>query len=73
MRETEGGPGPHGRSCYSSPAPVTAIGAWAEAAPHQFFRSFPWGHWHWLTLLGPYNEHIVPDVGGVRHSASICG
>ncbi len=40
-----------------------AIGAWALAAPRSFYDSFPgFGH-HWVSASGPYNEHLVTDVG----------
>lgn len=46
---------------------VTAgyVGAWAELAPRSFYDSFPgFGH-HWVSAAGPYNEHLVRDVGGL--------
>ena len=42
------------------------IGAWAEAAPHSFYRSFPGFGRHWLPPLGPYNEHMVRDFGALN-------
>jgi hypothetical protein len=37
------------------------VGVWGIAAPHSFFRSFPgFGH-HWVSALGPYNEHLLRD------------
>jgi hypothetical protein len=44
---------------------VTAlyVGSWAYFAPESWHRTFPgFGH-HWLPVLGPYNEHLVKDVG----------
>jgi len=46
---------------------VTAVyvGAWAELAPRSFYDSFPgFGH-RWVSAAGPYNEHLVRDVGGL--------
>ena len=41
------------------------VGAWAEFAPKSFYDSFPgFGH-HWVSLSGPYDEHLVRDVGGL--------
>jgi hypothetical protein len=41
------------------------IGGWAEFAPLSFYRSFPLAGHHWISPLGPYNEHLVRDVGGL--------
>jgi hypothetical protein len=43
-----------------------SIGVWAEAAPRSFYRSFPGLGRHWLPPLGPYNEHMVRDFGGLN-------
>lgn len=39
------------------------IGFWAAFAPRSFFTSFPGGGRHWVAVDGPYNEHLVRDVG----------
>lgn len=46
---------------------LTALfaGAWAAAAPHSFFTSFPLPGHHWVAPLTPYNEHLTRDVGGL--------
>ena len=36
-----------------------ATGAFAELAPHAFYR-----HVVGVDMLGPYNEHLLTDVGG---------
>lgn len=41
------------------------VGPWAEIAPRSFYESFPLGGHGWLTVLGPYNEHLTRDVGGL--------
>lgn len=41
------------------------VGAWAELAPDSFYRSFPGAGHHWVSMLGPYNEHLIRDVGGL--------
>jgi hypothetical protein len=44
-----------------------AVGGWAEAAPHRFYRDFPAvGGRHWLPPLGPYNEHLIRDFGALN-------
>jgi AhpD family alkylhydroperoxidase len=41
-----------------------AAGAWALTGPHSFYSAFPgFGH-HWVSAAGPYDEHLVRDVGG---------
>lgn len=41
------------------------VGLWAAAWPRQFNDSFPGLGRHWVLALGPYNEHLVRDVGGL--------
>lgn len=44
-------------------APLVALGAWAVFAPRSWFDDFPGGGRHWVSALGPYNEHLSTDVG----------
>jgi hypothetical protein len=44
-------------------APLVALGAWAVLAPRSWFDDFPGGGRHWVSALGPYNEHLATDVG----------
>jgi hypothetical protein len=39
------------------------LGIWAGFFPHSFYTDFPGGGRHWVMLDGPYNEHLVRDVG----------
>lgn len=39
------------------------VGLWAALAPQSFYDDFPGGGRHWVTLDGPFNEHLVRDVG----------
>ena len=41
------------------------VGVWAEFAPLSFYRSFPLAGHPWVAPLGPYNEHLIRDVGGL--------
>lgn len=43
--------------------PQLATGLWAFVAPASWFRSFPGLGLGWVSALGPYNEHLVVDVG----------
>jgi hypothetical protein len=41
------------------------VGIWALVAPHSFYDDFPLPGRDWVSLAGPYNEHLVRDVGGL--------
>jgi hypothetical protein len=41
------------------------IGVWAQFAPRSFFDDFPGLGRAWVNVDGPYNEHLVRDVGGL--------
>jgi hypothetical protein len=47
-------------------AGAAVVGAWALLAPHSFYTDFPGGGRHWVSTDGPYNEHLVRDVGGLN-------
>lgn len=38
-------------------------GVWALLGPRSFFDTFPGFGFAWVSLLPPYNEHMVRDVG----------
>jgi hypothetical protein len=40
-------------------------GAWAYAAPRHWYDNFPGFGMSWLPPLGPFNEHLVKDVGAM--------
>ena len=39
------------------------VGFWAAFAPRSFYADFPGGGRHWISPDGPYNQHLVRDVG----------
>lgn len=39
------------------------IGGWQQFAPRSFFADFPGFGRHWVSPDGPYNEHLLRDVG----------
>ena len=41
------------------------IGIWATLAPRSFYDDFPSLGRTWISPDGPYNEHLVRDVGGL--------
>jgi hypothetical protein len=40
-------------------------GVWATLAPRSWYDAFPGAGHHWVAVLGPYNEHLSRDVGGL--------
>ena len=42
------------------------IGVWAQFAPRSFFDRFPGLGRAWVRVDGPFNEHLVRDVGGLN-------
>jgi hypothetical protein len=43
-----------------------AVGVWAQAFPRSFFDDFPGAGRVWVAVDGPFNEHLVRDVGGLN-------
>ncbi len=39
------------------------VGFWAAFAPRSFYTDFPGAGRHWISPDGPYNQHLVRDVG----------
>jgi hypothetical protein len=39
------------------------VGIWATVAPTSFYEDFPGAGRVWVAVDGPYNEHLVRDVG----------
>ena len=42
------------------------VGGWALFLPESCYRSFPGLGHTWVMLDGPYNEHLVRDVGALN-------
>jgi hypothetical protein len=47
------------------------IGVWAQFAPRSFYDDFPGLGRTWVSVDGPYNEHLVRDVGGLYLALSV--
>lgn len=45
--------------------PQALIGLWALLAPTSFYDDFPAGTDGWVNVLGPFDEHLVTDVGAL--------
>jgi hypothetical protein len=42
------------------------VGVWALLVPRCFYDDFPLSGRDWVSTLGPYNEHLVRDVGALN-------
>lgn len=42
------------------------VGVWAQLAPRSFYDHFPGLGRAWVRVDGPFNEHLVRDVGGLN-------
>jgi hypothetical protein len=47
------------------------IGLWAALAPRSFYDDFPGGGRHWVSAEGPFNEHLVRDVGTLNLALAV--
>lgn len=48
-----------------------SIGVWALLAPKSFFDDYPGLGRVWVGVDGPYNEHLVRDVGALNLALSV--
>jgi hypothetical protein len=42
------------------------LGLWGLIAPHSLYRSYPGFGRHWISALGPYNEHLIRDFAAAE-------
>jgi hypothetical protein len=47
-------------------ASLAVTGGWAAAFPRSFYDDFPGFGRVWVAVDGPYNEHLVRDVGSLN-------
>jgi nucleoside-diphosphate-sugar epimerase len=47
------------------------VGAWAQFRPRSFYDSFPGFGRTWVSVDGPYNEHLVRDVGALNLALAV--
>lgn len=47
------------------------VGAWAAFTPRSFYDDFPGLGQIWVAVDGPYNEHLVRDVGALNLALAI--
>ncbi|MGZ4448404.1 MAG: hypothetical protein ACXVW4_01310 [Nocardioides sp.] len=54
-------------------AQAAYVGTWAAAFPRAFYDSFPGANRYWVSSDGPYNEHLVRDVGAWYLALAVVG
>ncbi len=47
------------------------VGLWATFAPRAFYDDFPGAGRIWVAADGPYNEHLVRDVGELNLALAV--
>ena len=47
------------------------VGVWAAFAPRSFYDDFPGAGRVWVAVDGPYNEHLVRDVGTLNLALAV--
>ncbi len=47
------------------------LGLWALLAPRSFYDDFPGLGRSWVSVDGPYNEHLTRDVGALNISLAV--
>ncbi len=52
-------------------AGATTVGAWAAFTPRSFYDDFPGLGQIWVAVDGPYNEHLVRDVGALNLALAV--
>jgi hypothetical protein len=47
------------------------VGLWAAFFPQSFYDDFPGSGRAWVSVDGPYNEHLVRDVGALNLALAV--
>ncbi|WP_198954483.1 hypothetical protein [Kineosporia sp. R_H_3] len=47
------------------------VGGWALLGPASFYAGFPGGGRSWVAPDGPFNEHLVRDVGALNLALAV--
>ena len=47
------------------------VGSWAAFTPRSFYDDFPGFGRIWVAVDGPYNEHLVRDVGALNLALAV--
>lgn len=62
--------GGRGAILWMLAASAAVVGVWALLAPRSFYADFVLGR-GWVALDGPYNEHLVRDVGALNLALAV--
>jgi hypothetical protein len=54
-------------------ASAVYVGGWATPLPRSFYDSFPGFNRAWVAGDGPFNEHLVRDVGALYLALAVAG
>jgi hypothetical protein len=54
-------------------AEAAYVGAWGALSPRAFYDAFPGFDRYWVSSDGPYNEHLVRDVGALYLALGVAG
>lgn len=46
--------------------PALMLGVWATFAPRNWYENFPGIGQSWIAIDGPYNQHLIGDVGALN-------
>lgn len=52
-------------------AGTAVVGVWAQFFPQSFYDDFPGTGSQWIAVDGPYNEHLIRDVGGLNLALTV--
>ena len=47
------------------------VGLWAAFAPRSFYDDFPGAGRVWVSVDGPYNQHLIRDVGALNLALAV--
>ncbi|MET0665608.1 MAG: hypothetical protein ABWZ14_02125 [Acidimicrobiales bacterium] len=47
------------------------VGLWAAFAPQSFYDDFPGAGRVWVSVDGPYNQHLIRDVGALNLALAV--
>ena len=47
------------------------LGVWNTVSPRSFYNDFPGAGHHWVSPDGPYNEHLLRDVGALSLALAV--
>ena len=47
------------------------VGVWATLFPQSFYDDFPGAGRVWVSVDGPYNQHLIRDVGALNLALAV--